>query len=243
MKTLATTLALSSLFLVVPAMAGSGHDHGHSHAPAPVIQSAVEKNNEAAQQTTSSKQVEKKDTITITIPANSEKEYKLQIAKGASFKYAWQTDKGDLFYDFHGEPKGDTTGYFKSFEKDTKASASGSLTTTFEGTHGWYWKNNNVSPVVVTLNVSGEYKRLDQPVNQGTAKKNAKAVIVSLIEKNKIDKSWSSIEANSVEKKANGIDEWLVMFVNDKVSDANKQKLYVFLKMNGEYIAANYTGQ
>jgi hypothetical protein len=115
-----------------------------------------------AQQTTASQQAAKKDTITIVIPAKGDKEYKLQFAKGASFDYSWQTDKGELFFDFHGEPKGDTTGYFKTFEKDTKSSASGSLTTEFEGTHGWYWKNNTADPVVIILNVSGEYKRLDQ---------------------------------------------------------------------------------
>ena len=58
-----------------------------------------------------------KDVITVTIPARGETEYKLLLDKGASFEYSWESDKGELFYDFHGEPKGDTSGYFKSFEK------------------------------------------------------------------------------------------------------------------------------
>ena len=106
-----------------------------------------------------------KDKIIINIPARGEKEYKLQLTKESVLEYAWKTDKGELFYDFHGEPKGDTTGYFKTFEKDTKSSASGSLTTIFEGTHGWYWKNNNAVPVVIALNVAGEYQRLDLKPN------------------------------------------------------------------------------
>jgi len=111
-----------------------------------------------------------KDTISITIPARGYKEYKLQLAKGAILNYTWQTEKGDLFFDFHGEPQGDTTGYFKTFEKDTKSLDSGSLTTIFTGTHGWYWKNSNVFTVVITLKVSGEYQRLDLESNptQGT---------------------------------------------------------------------------
>ena len=109
------------------------------------------------------------DTISITIPTRGEKEYKLQLAKGAILKYTWKTEKGDLFFDFHGEPKGDTTGYFKSFNKDTKSHASGSLTTEFSGTHGWYWKNNNPFPVALTLKVGGEYLRLDlEPANPKT---------------------------------------------------------------------------
>ncbi|MFK5969657.1 MAG: HupE/UreJ family protein [Candidatus Marithrix sp.] len=107
-----------------------------------------------------------KDTINVTIPAREDKEYKLQLAKGAILNYAWQTDKGELFFDFHGEPQGDTTGYFKTFEKDTKSHASGSLTTIFTGTHGWYWKNSNVFPVVITLKVSGKYQRLDLEASQ-----------------------------------------------------------------------------
>lgn len=108
-----------------------------------------------------SKQIHQEDLITITIPARGEKEYKLSLAKGATLEYAWETDGTELFYDFHGEPKGDTSGYFKSYEKDTKSITSGSLTTPFEGTHGWYWKNTTVSPVTITLKVKGDYQRLD----------------------------------------------------------------------------------
>ncbi|MBL1321043.1 MAG: HupE/UreJ family protein [Methylophaga sp.] len=127
---------------------------------------------EPTQQVVSSEQTPKsdwKDTIIVNIPARGDKEYKLQFAKDAILEYAWKTDKGELFYDFHGEPKGDTTGYFKTFEKGTKFRASGSLTTIFEGTHGWYWKNNNAFPVVITLNVAGEYKRLDLKSNSQKA--------------------------------------------------------------------------
>lgn len=102
-----------------------------------------------------------KDSIGITIPARGEKEYKFKIAKSKSFQYEWQTDKGELFFDFHGEPTGDAAGSFKSFNKDTASQASGVLTTVFEGTHGWYWKNNNAFPIAITLKVAGEYQRLD----------------------------------------------------------------------------------
>jgi len=102
-----------------------------------------------------------KDTITITIPARGDKEYKLHFDKGAAFEYSWETDGTELFYDFHGEPKGDTSGYFKSFKKATSSHESGSLTTTFAGTHGWYWKNNTLSPVDITLKINGVYQLPD----------------------------------------------------------------------------------
>jgi hypothetical protein len=122
-------------------------------------------------------QVDWKDTISVIIPARGEKEYKLQLQKGANFQYAWNTNKGDLFFDFHGEPKGDTTGSFKSFKKSTDSKFNGSLTTIFDGTHGWYWKNNNSFPVTVTLNVSGDYQRLDlELVSQTTIPKQEEKV-------------------------------------------------------------------
>lgn len=106
------------------------------------------------------------DVITVTIPARGDKEYKLLFSKGVTFEYFWETNGTKLFYDFHGEPKGDKTGYFKSFKKSTESKSGGTLTTSFEGTHGWYWKNNSSSAVDVVLKIAGEYQRLDLKMDQ-----------------------------------------------------------------------------
>lgn len=80
-------------------------------------------------------------------------------------------------------------------------------------------------------------------VSQATATKNAELIVDSLIKKHKLDKSWTSIQASSTEKRhLNNVDEWVVTFFNKDIVDINKQKLYVFLTLSGEYIAANYTG-
>jgi len=82
------------------------------------------------------------------------------------------------------------------------------------------------------------------PVDQSTAKKNAEKIVESLVKKNKVDESWAAISAASVEKKEfNGKSEWVVVFVNEKISNADKQKLYVFLTMGGDYVAANFSGK
>jgi len=105
-----------------------------------------------------SQQLDWKDVVTITIPARGDKEYKLHMENGGFFQYSWKTQGEKLFFDFHGEPKGDTSGYFKSFKKSMSSQDSGALTTSFAGTHGWYWKNNTVSPVMITLKVKGNYQ-------------------------------------------------------------------------------------
>jgi hypothetical protein len=137
------------------------HGYAHTSHPEEFVTTAKLTSSQPVTTPGTGKRTDWKDTITITLPAKAEKEYKLQLANDATLEYSWQTNKGKLFFDFHGEPKGDTTGYFKSFLKSTKAHAKGTLTTEFEGTHGWYWKNDNSHPVIITLNIAGEYKRLD----------------------------------------------------------------------------------
>jgi hydrogenase/urease accessory protein HupE len=114
---------------------------------------------ESKQQTLrNEEQIEWRDTITIVLPARQEKEYKLQLSKDQSLMYSWSTDGTPLFFDFHGEPKKDTTGYFKSYRKGTEQQFSGSLVAPFAGTHGWYWKNTTRSPVIISISLNGDYQ-------------------------------------------------------------------------------------
>ena len=83
-----------------------------------------------------------------------------------------------------------------------------------------------------------------EPINQSTANLMATNIIVSFVKQKTIDKSWESTTVSSSEKKTfNGRKEWVVSFVNEKVTNANERKLYIFLTLSGDYIAANYTGK
>jgi len=80
-------------------------------------------------------------------------------------------------------------------------------------------------------------------VKQATAQKNAQKIVASLVERKKLNKSWASAPVKSAEKKVfDDRKEWVIVFVNDKVTDSKKKKLFVFLSLAGEYIAANHTG-
>ena len=98
------------------------------------------------------------DSVTITILPHSGLEYKLYVEKGELLSYSWQTDGVALYFDFHGEPKGDTTGYFKSYKETILAKDSGSKKIPFSGSHGWYWKNETSLPVIVSLQTKGVYQ-------------------------------------------------------------------------------------
>ena len=71
--------------------------------------------------------------------------------------YEWVTDGGELYVDLHGEPKGDTTGYFESYTIATTDEMKGSFTVPFDGSHGWYWKNTSEKDITIQLIFSGDY--------------------------------------------------------------------------------------
>lgn len=80
-------------------------------------------------------------------------------------------------------------------------------------------------------------------VSQEVVINNASQVVTSLVEKKKLEESWTSVKAKSAEKKLfNNKPEWVITFVNDAITDVKKQTLYIFLTPGGEYIAANFTG-
>lgn len=81
-------------------------------------------------------------------------------------------------------------------------------------------------------------------VDKATAKANATKIVAALAKRNKLDASWSSTTASSVEEKVfKGNPEWVIVFNNDKITDPAKNTLYVFLTLGGDYIAANYSGK
>lgn len=63
-----------------------------------------------------------------------------------------------------------------------------------------------------------------------------------LIKAGKLDTSWKSSTLDKSEEKTFGKrTEWVVTFDNEK--GAKGKKLYIFLKLSGEFIAANFTGK
>jgi len=99
----------------------------------------------------------RKDSVEILVPANRGLEYKFKLSKYSNLTYQWASEE-PLYFDFHGEPKGDTTGYFESYTIATSNKMEGSMTVPFEGVHGWYWKNTTDEEVLVTLTTQGNYE-------------------------------------------------------------------------------------
>ncbi|MDO6488897.1 hypothetical protein Q4503_14415 [Colwellia sp. 6_MG-2023] len=99
------------------------------------------------------------ETTTVIVPAGRGVEYKFTMEQYQKLTYEWTTDGTSLYFDLHGEPTGDTSGYFESYAIATAHNMKGSFTTPFAGSHGWYWKNTTNSPITVKLTVKGEYTK------------------------------------------------------------------------------------
>ena len=98
-----------------------------------------------------------KDTVEVLVPAGKGVEYKFQLKQYQKMTYQWQTDGASLYLDLHGEPTGDTTGYYESYTIATAKEMSGQFTTPFAGVHGWYWQNKTDKDIKITLTTEGAY--------------------------------------------------------------------------------------
>tara|TARA_B100001971_G_scaffold84647_1_gene78061 strand:+ start:176554 stop:176796 length:243 start_codon:yes stop_codon:yes gene_type:complete len=79
-------------------------------------------------------------------------------------------------------------------------------------------------------------------IEHAEAKKNAEGKIRVLIFQEKIDKSWKKAVFDKAELiGVKGKKEWKVTFINEQ--GVKGKKLYIFLKQDGAFIAANFTGK
>ena len=101
-------------------------------------------------------QIQRK-TVRLSLPPLGELEYKLTMNQYDEVEYQWNSQSIPLYFDLHGEPEGDTTGYFKSYALATGAAMKGSFMAPFKGSHGWYFKNNTSHTVEVSLTLVGRF--------------------------------------------------------------------------------------
>ena len=104
----------------------------------------------------------RKDSTKITIPAGKGLEYKIKVLKHGQVKYAWHTNDGVLFVDFHGDVKTEMKDvkYYESFAVANSNNMAGSFIAPYEGKHGWYFKNKTDKDIEVSISMDGEYALL-----------------------------------------------------------------------------------
>ena len=98
--------------------------------------------------------------VQLTLAPGKGEEVKATMNAGDELTYEWSTGGPVIRFELHGEPipaKGDE---FTSFEKGSTAGANGKFRAPFNGTHGWYWRNNTNSPVTVTVSATGTFQKV-----------------------------------------------------------------------------------
>lgn len=107
---------------------------------------------------------EREDAIQVSLPAGKGIEYKINMLKHGKVKYEWLTDKGTVFFDFHGEvkqAKPSNNVYFESYTVAYSNNMIGNFLSPFEGKHGWYFKNNSETDIIISVRLKGQYKLIN----------------------------------------------------------------------------------
>ena len=89
---------------------------------------------------------------------------------------------------------------------------------------------------------SHDAPKAEQTVSKEKTEKIARFHIKRLISADKLHKSWATASyEKSIKKKFKNRKEWVVTFNNEK--GVKGKKLYIFLRLSGKYVAANFTGK
>ena len=106
----------------------------------------------------------KTETVDIPVRAGGgEIEYMVSMKQSDTIVYSWRaleiSDAAGLTSEFHGhtDRAPGTTGTLMFYRKAKGASENGSLVAPYDGTHGWYFKNDTTRPVVIRLTIAGFY--------------------------------------------------------------------------------------
>ena len=103
----------------------------------------------------------REDSVQVPVPAGNGIEYKVNMLKHGKMKYEWTTNIGTVYFDFHGEVKQAKEAKAVYFESYTIAYANnmvGTFLSPYEGKHGWFFRNNGNTDVIVTLRLKGQYE-------------------------------------------------------------------------------------
>lgn len=95
------------------------------------------------------------DEMVVTLKPGAATEIKLVMRKDAAVVFEWIVEGGVVNFDMHADSaKGEAI----SYEKGRAVPAGkGTMTASFDGNHGWFWRNRGTGDVTLTLKTQGAY--------------------------------------------------------------------------------------
>lgn len=96
--------------------------------------------------------------MTFVLEPDQGAEIKLDMKKGMETSYSWVATGGLVNYDAHGNPYESSKGFNHSYGSGRQVEADkGTLVASFDGLHGWFWRNRSGKKITITLSTSGSY--------------------------------------------------------------------------------------
>ena len=103
-----------------------------------------------------------RSNTTVTLESGEGTEFKLRMLEGERASFRWIASD-IVHFDMHGEPAGDTSGYYESYSLGNSDAVEGKFTALFDGTHGWYWRNDTAEAVQIDVVVAGTFELASSP--------------------------------------------------------------------------------
>lgn len=104
--------------------------------------------------------VQKRDSMTITLPPLQRIEVKLVMKKGEKAQYTWKADSADVTYNLHAEGPDAPGGKAHTYSRGSSRGEKGEIIAAFDGVHGWSWRNTTEKPVRVSVTAWGQFSEL-----------------------------------------------------------------------------------
>ena len=100
--------------------------------------------------------------VAFVLPAGAGTEVKATMKAGDEMTYRWSTEGAEVHYELHGEPAEAVGNEYSSYDMGKAAKQSGTFQAPFDGTHGWYWRNDGERPVTITVSADGRFEKFVQ---------------------------------------------------------------------------------
>ncbi|MBE0514016.1 DUF6488 family protein [Sulfurimonas sp.] len=101
-----------------------------------------------------------------------------------------------------------------------------------------------VNPLYAGAGHDHGHSHSQEKISEAKAKEIAIRAVKNYTLNGKLDKSWENVPIDTIKKQTyQSAPEWAVTFKNQKESNMERQKLYVFVNQYGEMTGANFTGQ
>ena len=101
---------------------------------------------------------------------------------------------------------------------------------------------------VITLSISSAFAGGNhshgpfEPIKKEQALTFASDIVAAIAIKGELDASWAKVKPTEAINKNLPGPKWVISFNNPKINDQEKQTLYVFLTLDGQYLGVNFSG-